>query len=78
MSVSSLPPLPAADELDRLITVQELAATLGLDKSSVYRLMNSGEIPAPVRVGHSVRFKLSEVRKFLAELPEHSGGDLRA
>jgi excisionase family DNA binding protein len=45
---------------DRLLTVDEVAATLKLSRRSVWRLRAAGELPA-VQFGGSTRFRLSDV-----------------
>lgn len=54
-----------------LMTLPELAATLRLDRATVYRLLRRGDLPIPVlRLGHSPRVRTVDVETYLAELAE--------
>lgn len=55
-------PLPAPPE--RLANVEEVADLLQLTPSTVRRLARNGSLPS-LKVGRSVRFRLSEVIKHL-------------
>jgi excisionase family DNA binding protein len=46
--------------VEKLLSVSELAASLGLNDETVRRLTRSGELPH-VKVGKSIRYRLSEV-----------------
>lgn len=46
--------------MEKLLSVSELAASLGLNDETVRRLTRSGELPH-VKVGKSIRYRLSEV-----------------
>lgn len=60
---------PLHSDGDRLITVDEVARLLSVDRSQVYRLRAAGRIPDSVRVGsRSVRWKRSEILAFIANL----------
>lgn len=51
---------------DRYVNARELADTLGLHVASVWRLVHSGIIPAPIYVGPSApRWRLGEVQAAL-------------
>lgn len=47
------------------VTVAEVAARLRVSNMTVYRLVQSGQLPA-VRVGRSYRLRQEDVDKFLA------------
>ena len=49
-----------------LITVNELAHLLGISARTVWRLLSSGEMVEPVRFGKNVRWRLEEVRQWIA------------
>ena len=40
----------------KLLTAQELGTMLNLSKRQIFRLNSSGKIPAPIRIGGSVRW----------------------
>jgi predicted DNA-binding transcriptional regulator AlpA len=50
-----------------LLTRDELAAELGLAPSSINRLVKSGALPPPIRLGYkTLRWRLSDLRNHLA------------
>lgn len=49
----------------RYLTVREVAGTLRVSNMTVYRLINSGELPA-VRIGKSFRLREDDVDRYLA------------
>ena len=54
----------------RFYTVAEVARVLRVSSMTVYRLINSGQLPA-VRVGKSYRLREEDVNRYLSErLPE--------
>jgi len=56
--------VPAAT-LPQMITVEELARTLGMSKRTVWRLLSYGQIPQPIRVGGCTRWRLDEVQRWI-------------
>lgn len=58
--------ITGADEPLDLLTVAEVASMLRLSKMTIYRLMNSGRLPA-LRVGRSFRIPRDSVRNLLEE-----------
>lgn len=55
---------------ERFISLQELAKLLSVNARTVYRLIQSGLIPKPVKIGHSVRFPVSDVEMYIEHLKE--------
>ena len=51
---------------DRLLTVAEVADHMRVSNMTVYRLINSGAMPA-VRVGKSYRLTEADVDRYLAQ-----------
>jgi excisionase family DNA binding protein len=52
-----------------LLTLPELAAHLRINRATVYRLLQRGELPIPIlRVGRSPRVRSTDVERYLAEL----------
>ncbi len=49
-----------------LLNAEELSNLLHMAKSSIYRKMESGEIPPPVRIGHCVRWRAAEIHAWIA------------
>lgn len=55
------------DDLKLLLNASEVATTLGVSERSVWRLSAIGEIPPPIRIGRSVRWRRSTVEAWLAK-----------
>lgn len=51
---------------DRLLTVRELAAALGLSESALYKAINSGSIPY-LKINSAVRFSGPAIAAWLEE-----------
>ena len=63
-----------------LIPAEELARLLQVSTRTLWRLRSAGELPQPVRFGGTVRWRLDEVRKWIAEgcpLPRARENDKR-
>ena len=56
----------------RYVTVAEVAAQLRVSNMTVYRLIQSGELPA-TRVGRSYRLREEDVDHYLAEQYTQAG-----
>ncbi len=54
----------AAERPTSLLTIAELARLLGIGRTTVYRLVNTGELRA-VRVGERLRFRPEDVNTYL-------------
>lgn len=50
--------------LPRLLNAQEVAAALNMGLSTIYMLMERGELPS-IRIGRSVRIRLEDLEKFI-------------
>jgi excisionase family DNA binding protein len=59
-----------SESLDSLMSIEELAKTLGVCSRSVRRAVDRKELPQPVKVGNAVRFFKSEVLAYLRRLRE--------
>ena len=53
------------DNLKLLLNASEVAAALGVSQRSVWRLSATGEIPPPVRIGRSVRWRRAAIESWL-------------
>ena len=49
----------------QLLTAQALGQKLSLSKRQIFRLNSCGKIPAPIRIGGSVRWLASEIEAWL-------------
>ena len=55
---------------ERLLRRREVERLTSMSRSSIYRLMQEGEFPRPVRVGPSaVRWKLSDISAWIESRP---------
>jgi len=50
----------------QLLTAKQLGVKLNLSKRQIFRLNACGKIPAPIRIGGSVRWAESTIAKWLA------------
>jgi excisionase family DNA binding protein len=57
--------------LEPVLTTSELAAHLGVPVQTIHDLRHSGRGPGGFRVGRELRYRLSEVQDWIAQL-EHS------
>ena len=59
---------------DRLMRRREVERIAGLSRSSIYRLMQEGEFPKPVRVGPAaVRWRASDITAWIESRPVARG-----
>ena len=59
---------------ERLLRRQEVEELTGLSRASIYRLMESGKFPRPVRVSATaVRWKLSDITTWIESRPVVGG-----
>ena len=73
---------PHPDSRDRLLTAKQLATVLAISIRTVWRLDAAGRLPRPIRLGGSVRWRGSEIDRWLrAGCPDratwernHAGG----
>jgi predicted DNA-binding transcriptional regulator AlpA len=49
-----------------LITAADVAAMLKVSVRTLWRLRSAGQIPEPVRLGGAVRWRLDEIKKWIA------------
>ena len=57
--------------LEPVLTTSELAAHLGVPVQTIHDLRHSGRGPRGIHVGRELRFRLSEIKAWLADLEEH-------
>jgi excisionase family DNA binding protein len=54
-------------ETDRLaLNAEEVAKLLGISSRHLWALNSSGRLPRPIRLGRSVRWRIEELRAWLA------------
>ena len=60
--------------MDRLLRRREVEQMVGLSRTSIYRLMDSGDFPHPIRVGpRAVRWRLRDIEQWMSERPLTTG-----
>lgn len=60
---------------ERLMRRPEVEIATGLSRATIYRLMSQGQFVRPYRTGkNSVRWRLSEVQKWIDDRPQTLGG----
>lgn len=52
---------------DKLLTINETAAYLGVHRRTIYTFIQQSRLPAPVRVGQRLRFRQSDLNAFFSE-----------
>ena len=53
------------DAAHKLISVRTVAGMLGVSQRQVWKLVASGRLPAPLRLGRSVRWRADEIRSWI-------------
>ena len=53
--------------MERLLKLPQVESLVGLKKSKIYALIQSGEFPAPVKVGRASSWLEGEVQSWIAE-----------
>lgn len=56
---------PNPTDFDQLLTVKQVAQRAAISVASVWRLSKSGDLPQPVRIGRSVRWRSSDLQNHL-------------
>lgn len=55
----------SGDDVDPLLTTQQVCELLGIGRTSLYRLLENGSLAPPLKIGVCNRWPLSEVRAFI-------------
>lgn len=53
---------------DHFLTIDEAAAALRIHRTQLYKLVQTGEMPKPVKLGRSSRYLKSEIEQFMLDL----------
>jgi excisionase family DNA binding protein len=56
----------STDTAPLLIRADEVARMMGVSERTLWRLLSAGKVPQPVRIGRSTRWRLAEVRGWIA------------
>lgn len=52
---------------ERLLNVRELAERLGVSARMVFKMLAAGKLPAPIRLGRSLRWRAAAVDAWIAD-----------
>lgn len=59
---------------DKLLRLRDVIDRTGLSRSTIYRRLDDGIFPAPVRIGDfAVRWRESALQQWMASLPRAGG-----
>lgn len=59
---------------EKLLRRQEVEDYCQIGRSTIYRLMRSGQFPSPIRIGpRAVRWRASEIQEFVSRRPRATG-----
>ncbi len=72
-AVDQAPPVPRSKAIKQtertveceLINANQLAELLNISERTLYRLKSIGQLPVPIVLGGSVRWRLSEIRQWI-------------
>jgi excisionase family DNA binding protein len=53
---------------DALLTYEQVAKLLDVDKKTVRRMVEEGDFPSPMKIGKQIRWRTVTVREFFAAL----------
>lgn len=51
---------------DRLVDIKTVCATLARSRASIYRDIERGDFPKPIKRGHSSRWRVSDLNRIVA------------
>ncbi len=52
--------------MQKLLNAETVAEILSLSKRTIFRLDSSGKIPAPIRINGSVRWRESDIQRWVS------------
>ena len=61
--------------LPELLTIRELAKVLKLSPRSIWRLVKNHQLPVPVRIGGSIRWRAEDIIRWINDGCQEAGGD---
>jgi excisionase family DNA binding protein len=53
------------DNLEALLTTKEVADLMQVSQRHIQNMVNRGQLPQPLRLGKSIRFRRPDMRRFL-------------
>ena len=64
---------PNTGILPELLTIRELAKVLKLSPRSIWRLVKNHQLPAPVRIGGSIRWRADDITRWIDDGCQDAG-----
>ncbi len=55
-------------ELQTLLTLEQSAQVLQVSLRTIWKLISTGELPKPLRIGHSRRFRRADLENYIETL----------
>ena len=52
-------------QIEQLWNIKQVKMVTGLSERTLWRLNDSGKLPAPLRIGHSVRWRKSDILQWI-------------
>ncbi len=59
---------PARADLKPMLTIKDVERLLQIDERTIRRLWKSGTLPAPLKIGHAIRWQAVEIAAVLDRL----------
>jgi len=76
MDVRDSPETRNSNDVPTLINAKELAGILGVSQRTIWRLISTGKLIQPIRIGSNVRWRLGEITQWIDEgCPTKCGED---
>lgn len=63
---------PAGEAIETLLRLRDVIDMTKVGSSTIYRKMDAGSFPRPINLGGNVvRWRMSDVQRWISELPPH-------
>ena len=53
--------------MEELLTIDDLSKLLKIDRKGAYARLEKGQLPKPLRIGKSLRWRVESVRKWIED-----------
>jgi len=60
-----MPKAPHSLDALRAVSINDAADALGIGRRTLYRLINAGEFPQPLKIGRSSRILVRDIESFI-------------
>jgi prophage regulatory protein len=65
-------------EFGNFLTVKQVIARTGLSRSTIWRLVRKGDLPSPIKIGRSVRWRESDLDKWEEEIAQQTANAVQS